>query len=425
MDSTVLDLYCVSAFNRAWIIGRLILYFLVDTFSRMIVGFHLALSGPNWNEARVALFNGFSDKVSFCAKAGITITAAEWPCCHLPQTVLVDRAELRAHKPQGLIHGLGIEIDLAPPFRGDFKPVVERRFRIINDMAIHHIPGAVRARERERGERDYRLDGCLTIDEVKKVIIKCVLQHNNHREFPHLLSHQMIIEGVEPTPLAMWNWGLENIMGSPRQETPRNIYCHLLPAGVATVQADGIHWNGVRYTCQTEVSENWRALARNKGSWKIPIRWMPDSNNHFWRLDQREGSFEQCDILDPNECYRGFRVDECADAIAFLKLEAGDREPIHDGAASDDDKFFRDMIAAAQMIQKNAVKGMTKTERLSDIYLKRQYEIMLTSYPSLKNNPAMLEILKNPAPDLLGEDDQAHRNEMTQMLSRVIADISR
>jgi putative transposase len=417
LDSTVLDLYCLSSFNRGWIIGRPILYFVVDTYSRMIVGFHLALSGPNWNEARIALFNAFSNKVEFCAKAGIQITEKDWPCEYLSQTVLVDRAEMRAHKPNGLIVGLGVDVDLAPPFRGDFKSVVERRFRIINDLAIKWMPGAVRARGLERGERDYRLDAALTLEDVKKVIIRCVLYHNNHTEYPDLLTRQMINDGIAPTPLAMWNWGLENAMGSPRKENPRNIYCHLLRKGTATVKADGIEWNGNRYTCDSEIAENWRAKARNSGRWTIPIRWLPDSTNHIWYHDEREGSFEQCDILNSDARYADIRVDECIDAIAYQKLEASDRATAHMGSAIDDDKFFESIITNSMNLKKAAVKGMSKQQQLADISYKRLIERTLSLYPSLINNSELFKTLSYSASDTLNEDDQDRRDAIADLIS--------
>lgn len=420
LDSTVLDLYCVSSFNRSWIIGRPILYFVVDTYSRMIVGFHLALSGPSWKEARVALFHSFTDKVSFCAQAGVEISPDEWPCHYLPQTILVDRGEMRAHKPRGLIDGLGVEVDLAPPFRGDFKSVVERRFRIINDVAIKWIPGAVRARGRERGERDYRLDAVLTLAEVKKIIIRAVLDHNNHSEFPDLLTRQMVIDGVQPTPLSIWNWGVVNALGSPRQENPRNIFCHLLPKGTAQVRADGIWWGELRYTCNTEIDENWRAKARNHGNWKVEIRFLPDLTDNIWIFNEREGSFECCEFLAPDERYKGIRVDEYLDAVSYLKLEAAGREPLRLGSKIDSEKYFDDIIIKALELKRASLNGLSKQAQLADIDKKRSFEKMLLANPSLTSNTNLLEALCCKSPPPIDHDEAMYRDEVAQLLSGIV-----
>lgn len=416
IDSTVLDLYCVNSFNPAWIIGRLILYFVVDTYSRMIVGFHLALTGPSWNEARIAIFNSFVDKVAFCARNEIEITAEDWPCSHLPQTILVDRGELRANKPRGIIEGLGIEIDLAPPFRGDFKSTVERRFRLLNDRVVKWLPGAVRAREKERGDRDYRLDAILTMRDVEKIIIYCVLEHNNHKEFPDLLTREMIRDGIVPTPVAMWNWGMKNAMGSPRQENPRNVFCHLLREGKASVQADGIWFYGIRYTCETERNENWRAIARNHGRWKVTVRWLPESLNRIWIMNDREGSFEECEILAPEERYRDGRMEEAIDAAQYLKLEANDRSRVRMGAAIETDLYFQKLVLEA-LQNKPSVKGKTKKEQFGDINANRLIERILSAHPSIATSPEILQMLSNHKPNAQNEDDQHFRDEVAKLLA--------
>ncbi|NUE21545.1 hypothetical protein HUC07_23460 [Escherichia coli] len=74
IDATLMDIYLVSVFNRAWIIGRPVLYVVVDVFSGMVVGFYLGLEGPSWDGARLALFNAFTDKVAFCRDFGVEIT---------------------------------------------------------------------------------------------------------------------------------------------------------------------------------------------------------------------------------------------------------------------------------------------------------------------------------------------------------------
>ncbi len=80
IDATVGDVYLVSRFNRADIIGRPVIYFIVDVFSRMIVGMYVGLEGPSWAGSMMALSNAMSDKVKYCAEYGKTITEDEWPC---------------------------------------------------------------------------------------------------------------------------------------------------------------------------------------------------------------------------------------------------------------------------------------------------------------------------------------------------------
>lgn len=39
IDATVADVYIVSSYNPDWIVGRPVVYVVIDVFSRMIVGF--------------------------------------------------------------------------------------------------------------------------------------------------------------------------------------------------------------------------------------------------------------------------------------------------------------------------------------------------------------------------------------------------
>lgn len=178
IDCTIADLYLVSKINRNWIIGRPTLYLVIDVFSRLIVGFAVTLESPSWLGAMLALENTITDKVEFCRNYGIEITEYEWPSHHLPAEIIADRGEFKSHKANNLSDSLGIEINNTPPYRADFKGIIERSFRYFNDEIIHWLPGSVKHLP-SRGERDYRLDGVLTTDAFRKLMILFILDHNN------------------------------------------------------------------------------------------------------------------------------------------------------------------------------------------------------------------------------------------------------
>ena len=79
LDSTVGDVYLVSEFDRARIIGRPVIYIIIDVFSHLITGLSVSLDGPSWHGAMHALENMTRDKVSFCREYNYTITEADWP----------------------------------------------------------------------------------------------------------------------------------------------------------------------------------------------------------------------------------------------------------------------------------------------------------------------------------------------------------
>jgi putative transposase len=146
IDATIVDVYLVSVFNRAWVIGRPVLYVVVDSFSRIVVGFYLGLEGPSWEGARLALFNAFTSKVDFCHRFGIEIEEYVWPCHHLPHKVEGDNVEMKSKASDTLAKELGIKAQNAAACRGDWKPNVEQQFNLINGHTVHFLPGALNPR---------------------------------------------------------------------------------------------------------------------------------------------------------------------------------------------------------------------------------------------------------------------------------------
>lgn len=67
IDATIADVYLVSEVNRNWIIGRPIVYMVMDVFSRMVVGMYVGLEGPSWAGAMMAMTNVVADKKKYCA----------------------------------------------------------------------------------------------------------------------------------------------------------------------------------------------------------------------------------------------------------------------------------------------------------------------------------------------------------------------
>ena len=94
IDATVGDIYLVSQFDRSDIIGRPVMYFVMDSYSRMVTGMYVGLEGPSWAGAMMAIENAASDKVAYCSSYGVTITEDEWPCHPYPTAILGDRGEM-------------------------------------------------------------------------------------------------------------------------------------------------------------------------------------------------------------------------------------------------------------------------------------------------------------------------------------------
>ena len=256
IDATVGDIYLVSDLNPQQIIGRPIIYLVVDVFSHMVVGLSVTLEGPSWLGAMLALENATTDKVTFCEQHGVMLSEGDWPCQHLPEMLVADRGELEGYNGDQLVQSLNIVVSNTAPYRADMKGLVEQCFRLTNLRVLNSLPGAVR--EQERGASDYRLDASLTLSQLTTLLIRSVLYHNQHHYIPdYPLDRAMIEAGLDPCPLELWRWGIRNRTGHLRTLPVEMIRLSLLPRGEATVTRKGIWFGKLYYTCPTAVEAGW------------------------------------------------------------------------------------------------------------------------------------------------------------------------
>ncbi|WP_313478903.1 Mu transposase C-terminal domain-containing protein [Stutzerimonas kunmingensis] len=377
VDATIADIYLVNSYSRRMLIGRPVVYIVVDSFSGMIVGLYVGLEGPSWNGARQALFNAFTSKVEFCAQNGVDISPEDWDCHHLPHQIYSDRGEMLGLAAEGLAAGLGIDMGTAPPYRPDWKPMVESRFGILNDLTgIRWLPGGVAAREKERGERDYRLDATLTLKEFTQIMIECILHYNRHHRQPDRLTQAMMNVGVQPTPMEIWRWALENDLIQANKRPDELIYLNLLPRERATVQKGGVLFRGMHYSCEMAVQENWFAKARRNGVWSIDCWFDPNSAAHIWIKGENK-EFLRCDLRRSDAKYANYRSDEIYDLLeAYRQMP-----PAHKRAELESRVGLADtvgqIISNALAERKLEPAASTKAEAVSNIRENRVEERLL------------------------------------------------
>jgi hypothetical protein len=304
IDATVADIYLVSQLDRLRIIGRPVVYFCIDVFSRLCVGLYVGLEGPSWLTGMMALANTTADKVSFCAEFGIEISAEDWPSAFLSEQVTADRGEFIGIASDQLVDSLNIIFVNCPPFRGDLKGIVERAFRRANDTCVKWMPGAVR--KREQGEPDYRLDATLTLAEFTRILILMVIEYNLfHRIEEYPMGKDMMSDGVEPIPIELWNWGIVNRSGHLRERSPDVVKLSLLPRDTATVTLQGIRFKGLFYSCERAISEQWFVKARHSGTWAMEASYDPRKPEVIY-LNLRNGKLEPCQLLPRDERFKAF-----------------------------------------------------------------------------------------------------------------------
>ncbi|MDQ8734246.1 Mu transposase C-terminal domain-containing protein [Paenibacillus sp. LHD-38] len=321
IDATIADVYLVNRFDRTQIIGRPVIYMIVDAFSRLITGMYVGLEGPSWTGARMALANAFESKVDFCKQYKITITEDQWPSHHLPKGLLADNGELKSKASDNVVGGLRIPILTTAPYRADWKGIVEQQFNLLNVNAIKWLPGAINKRHRERGEPDHRLDGKLDLFEFTQIIIHTVMEHNLEKYMDYYTMNEFMIgEQVQPYPLDLWNWGIQNRNGSLRTFSSDFVRYNLMPKDEAVVTENGIRFEGMTYSCSTAIREAWFETARATGYWKVPISYDFRNMDAIYLSAENGQGFERCDLNDRSTRYKGKRLEEVMDLHELEKL---------------------------------------------------------------------------------------------------------
>ncbi|MGE7717622.1 Mu transposase C-terminal domain-containing protein [Priestia megaterium] len=311
IDATIGDVYLVSEINRSWIIGRPVIYIVIDVFSRMVVGMYVGLEGPSWTGAMMALANVVTDKKVYCANYDIEIDEKDWPSNHLPEILLADKGEFEGYNVDRLITAFNLHVENAASYRADWKGIVEKQFDLIQKKVKPLLSGYIDKDFQERGAKDYRLDAKLTLKEFTQILIKQILQYNKkHYLKSYVRDKELVAAEVLPIPVDLWNWGIQNRTGKLRVFPEELVKLQLLPRAKATVTFKGIQFKGISYSCESALKEMWFENARMKGSWKVELAYDPRDISNVYVIDESIGFFEKCNMLDVSKRYFGLSLDE-------------------------------------------------------------------------------------------------------------------
>ena len=295
IDATVGDIYLRSQLDPARIIGRPVIYLVVDVFSRMIAGFAVLMEGPSWMGAMQALEHAFCDKVEFCAELDITITPEDWPCQGLPESILADNGEFLGYNAETLVQ-LGIPVHLAAPLRPDWKVLVERYFRIVHEH-IQWVPGYIHP-DRERGDPDHRLDGVLTLRSLRQLLVWCILEYNRYHHLSRYpFTQDMIEDHVQSYPVHLWNWGVDNASSALRGMPREQVRACLLPRETARVTRQGIRFKQLYYMSPTALKDQWCVKAGVQ-EWSVEVAYHPRSTEILFLCLDNGRTLEQCQLLN-------------------------------------------------------------------------------------------------------------------------------
>ena len=362
IDSTVGDIYLRSSVNRAWIVGRPIVYIIVDIWSSAIVGFYVALTGPSWSTAKVSLFNASADPMLLGELWGYQPILALNPLPSLPYLLLCDHGEYLSKNHRKTAIKLLPLTRYAPPYRGDLKGLVEVLHRIEKDQQFLFIPGAMDYRRAEYELR--RVDpekSVMTVREYVQWLHEIFTQYNLVADRLHRLDAHMSASRVVPSPAGLWHWGHQVGIGYRRHTPEHELIREFLPSIEAIVRRDAVRIAGLDYMSKEVKEAQWTTLARNFGSWEVPAFHYPGAVGSAWISHPERSTMLRLTIADEARASPELTFDEWLDVEAFEVMRADEREHQRMTRAVQSLRRLHDMVQSATRKTKEAIAKATGT----------------------------------------------------------------
>jgi hypothetical protein len=368
IDATIADVYLVSEKDRSKVIGRPTMYFVVDVFSRAIVGMYVGLENPSWVSAMEALANAMTNKVGYCSSFDINIDEDTWPAAGLPEAIIGDRGEMLGRHVEVLSKAFNVDIENTPPYRPDWKGIVERYFRTIQTKMKPFVEGYVTGKTigKKRHGDDYRQDGIHTLREFTQMIIRIVLYYNNHNSISTYDPDEDIPPTLPHVPVDLWNWGIEYRTGRLRRPDERLVKVNLMPHTEATISEHGLKLFGCLYTCREALDWGWFE-GNYKGPKKVTVAYdLYSANSIFLRPDDSYDNYIEATLTQRSRAYADLTIWEVWE-LNSIKAKTAATSRLKERAGSVNLVADLEAINRRSKQQQPDVTDMSKSEKVKHI----------------------------------------------------------
>ena len=179
IDHTKLNAIIISSIDGG-ILGRVIFTVITDIHTRLVLGFHVGLYGPDHESVSLGLAHACFDKAQYLTDLGLV---GLWANLGLPEVLHMDNA--KEFKSKVIIHGCGeygIERRYRPVAVPHYGGHVEAMVKTLNEN-LRNIPGATFANIKERGDYPSEKLACFTLPLIEKHIANFIV--NYYHKTPH------------------------------------------------------------------------------------------------------------------------------------------------------------------------------------------------------------------------------------------------
>jgi transposase InsO family protein len=396
IDSTIGDIYLRSSINRAWIIGRPVVYVIVDVWSTAIVGFYVCLMGPSWDMAKLALFSAAADPTLIGELWDYQPIVSLSPLPTLPVVLMCDRGEYLSKSAKATGMKLIDCLSYAPPYRADLKGLVEVLHRIEKDKQYNWVPGSIDARRKEYELRKFDpTTSVLTLKEYTNYLHGIFSGYNLTADRTNRLDTHMIAAGTHPSPAGLWHWGHDVGIGTRKSIHQEQLITDLLPKATARITRQGLRFSRLTYESEIINQEQWTAISRNFGSWEIDAFYYSGSVSRIWTPNLENTGLIEHTLSQQTLASREQTFDEIADAFMYGKTNTAELAHWNLMRNLEIRKNSNDLIKQAKIATTEAIAK--NTGAIPNITESRSFETLGHNIETASENVTSMEVNNSDA----------------------------
>lgn len=251
LDEMETDFYLISRDDPTKVIGRAILYVMVDVYSKIIMGVSVGLENNSWNGVKMVLLNLAENKVELCKRAGIDISEEDWPVSSIiPSEIEVDNgSEYLGNQFDRFVAENGIHLMFVPPRMGSLKPNVEQKFHQFNSYVKGRLPGEISMKDYGK---PHVKGAVLTIEDFYKIVLNFVVSYNKTPLTDYAADKDIFESGILPSPLNIWKHKNQGVVGYKCIASMDEYKFSLLTPGKAAITRRGIEFKKIIYICDNQ-----------------------------------------------------------------------------------------------------------------------------------------------------------------------------
>ena len=293
LDECEVGVTIVSERDPDKVIGKPIVHCAFDPVANIIVGINIGLKNNSYSGFCDLMMTMLEPHENQTSLVDVHCTDDIFPSMILPKEIRADHgAEYESQALMKAARELGIKVQLVPVAAGSYKGGVENVFMRLQHILKITLQEYGYILPENNGGKNARKKACLTLKDMRQIIYKIVLDLNQANLPGYSMSREMMEAGVEPTPVAIWNYHKKNggLLTTVTESNRQTILFSLLS------QADkkrrfkltraGVEYVG--HTLRFFSDEEWFALMLRDKNAEVDIRYDDQSVDVIYLRYQKE-----------------------------------------------------------------------------------------------------------------------------------------